>query len=69
MNINLSTKSAAEAKQLLKQQLASLPDDLASALFAIYSQQIDQLPTPPNGMCIQITAKVEVEAEVGLRIE
>lgn len=70
MNINLSTRSTSEAKQLLKQQLDEALDlDVSAAVYKLLGARIDKLGEPRNGMCIQVTAQVVVEAEIDMRIE
>jgi hypothetical protein len=69
MHINISTRTAADAKDLLAEQLQELPTaDLKHAIYALFADRIDLLPPPPNGMSLQVTAQVIIEADIALRI-
>lgn len=69
MHINISTRTADLAKDLLAEQLQELPTaDLRHAVYQLLADRIDLLPTPPNGMSVQITAQVMIEADIALRI-
>lgn len=68
MNINISTDTRKQAKDLLSEQLACLDTDIAAAVYVTLAERIDDLPEPAFGFCVQVTGRVIIDADIAVRI-
>lgn len=68
MNINISTDTRQQAKQLLQDQLACLDTDIAAAIYVTLAERIDDLEEPLFGFCVQVTGRVIIDADIAVRI-